>query len=322
LAHLLEQRPEPEQLQREGVAIGGLGPAAVAPSLQRVQRQLERNLTADKIGHLLEQRAPVSDLTRAGVLSQTGLPGVAPSLQGVQRHLERQLARSNLHHAMTNRPSLRELYERGIWREPQSPPSAKKQQQQRQRRNGTGAAAAAGSGHRGGSNSQASSPSYSQIWEEQQRREQLGQQAAQLQAAQMRAVYEYNQHQSNLMRMAEFQRLEQELQRQATIEQLRRLHQEQDAAAAAAAAAAAQHAALSSSSSSSSRSRLFSLTRLLLQVISSLSSAGVLSPRRKALLKDLTIQQDPRILQAAERFEYLGGRDSNALQQALITLSD
>lgn len=138
VAHLLEQRPELEELRRAAV-IGGPGDF-VAPSLQRVQRKLARSLTENKVAHLLEQRAPREELERAGVLPRTGVSGagaegvgVAPALQGVQRTLERQLTRSNLFHALTGRPQIDELYERGIWREAQTQQQQQQQQQAEKR---------------------------------------------------------------------------------------------------------------------------------------------------------------------------------------------
>jgi hypothetical protein len=120
VGHLLDQRPELDDLRAAGIATSN-----VAPRLQGVQRQLERNMTQNKLAHLLEQRIDASELQKAGVLHT----GVAPGIQGTQRTLQRNLAKANLKRALANRPELEELSERGIYRE--AP-----QQQQQQRRSG------------------------------------------------------------------------------------------------------------------------------------------------------------------------------------------
>jgi hypothetical protein len=112
------------------LAAAGISPHAnVAPRLQGIRAQLERNMTSNRLAHLLEQRADAADLAKAGVLQRLD---VAPTLQGVQRTLERNIAKANLFHALSSRPSLQRLAERGIYREVQSPSGRGYSQQQQQ----------------------------------------------------------------------------------------------------------------------------------------------------------------------------------------------
>jgi hypothetical protein len=76
-----------------------------------VQRQLQRNITSDRVSHLLERRAQPEELQRHGVLPDTQ---AAPLIQQVQRTLQHNLARANLYHALKRRPSLQEVRRRGL----------------------------------------------------------------------------------------------------------------------------------------------------------------------------------------------------------------
>jgi len=108
IGHLLEQRPQPEEL----IASGVVHSFPLASRLQGVQRQLQHNMTTDKVGHLLEKRSDIDDLQTQNILKDIR---VAPALQGPQRALERNLAKANLYHALKHRPSIEELQKLGIY---------------------------------------------------------------------------------------------------------------------------------------------------------------------------------------------------------------
>jgi len=108
VGHLLEARPEPEELVARNITQR----ESIAPGIAAARKKLEHSMTTDKVAHLLERREEIEDLTSRGVMQNQR---VAPALQGVQRRLSTQLARSNLFHALKYRPSIVELAERGIY---------------------------------------------------------------------------------------------------------------------------------------------------------------------------------------------------------------
>lgn len=108
VGHLLEGRPDPQDLIKQGIVQG----PRRASRIQQMSKQLERNMTTDKVAHLLENRADVGDLQAKDILKDTR---VAPSLQSSQRRLSQNLAKSNLYHALKYRPSVVELIEKGVY---------------------------------------------------------------------------------------------------------------------------------------------------------------------------------------------------------------
>lgn len=110
VGHLLEGRPEPEDLIKAGIA----QPMDRASRIQQMSRKLERSMTQDKIAHLLEKRSDIEALQNTAILKHTT---VAPSVQSAQLSLQKNLARSNLYHALKYRPSIVELQEKGYYPE-------------------------------------------------------------------------------------------------------------------------------------------------------------------------------------------------------------
>lgn len=108
VGHLLEGRPEPEDLVRAGISM----PIDRAGRIQNISRQLERSMTQDKVSHLLENRAEIEALQNKDILKDTR---VAPAIQNPQLQLQKNLARSNLYHALKYRPSIVDLQEKGLY---------------------------------------------------------------------------------------------------------------------------------------------------------------------------------------------------------------
>jgi hypothetical protein len=84
----------------------------ISSRLVGVQKQLQHNMTTDRVGHLLEQRSDIDNLQQNNILKNIR---VAPSLQGTQKNLELNLAKSNLYHALKHRPTRYELQNRGVY---------------------------------------------------------------------------------------------------------------------------------------------------------------------------------------------------------------
>lgn len=108
VAHLLESRPEPEDLVKAGIT----KPTNQASRIQQMAQQLERNMTSDSIGHQLENRPDIDELRTRAILSDQR---VAPALQNTQRTLQQNLAKANLYHALKYRPSVDQLVEKGLY---------------------------------------------------------------------------------------------------------------------------------------------------------------------------------------------------------------
>ncbi|GMF30760.1 unnamed protein product [Phytophthora lilii] len=107
---LLEARPDAEALEQRNVL-----PTAspnVAPTLQGVQKQLQRKMSADELAHRLEARPDVQELRDLAIVH--GGDGVAPSLQATQEKLQRQLNSDKVHQHLTKRPSIEELRTTGV----------------------------------------------------------------------------------------------------------------------------------------------------------------------------------------------------------------
>lgn len=112
VGHLLEGRPDKEDLVKAGIAQGDRR----ASRIQGISKQLERNMTTDKVGHLLENRPDPTQLQSKDILKSTA---VAPAIQQTQRRLSQNLAKSNLYHALKYRPSIIELIEKGVYPMPE-----------------------------------------------------------------------------------------------------------------------------------------------------------------------------------------------------------
>ncbi|RLN79060.1 hypothetical protein BBJ28_00013978 [Nothophytophthora sp. Chile5] len=106
--HLLESRPDAEDLEQRNVLTAHGG---VAPQLQGVQKQLQRKMSADELSHRLEARPDVQELRDLSIVR--GVDGVAPSLQATQEKLQRQLNSDKVNQHLTNRPSVEELRSHG-----------------------------------------------------------------------------------------------------------------------------------------------------------------------------------------------------------------
>ncbi|KAE9029861.1 hypothetical protein PR003_g3438 [Phytophthora rubi] len=107
---LLEARPDAEALEQRNVL-----PTAspnVAPTLQGVQKQLQRQMSADELAHRLESRPDVQELRDLAIVH--GGDGVAPSLQATQEKLQRQINSDKVHQQLTKRPSIEELRTTGV----------------------------------------------------------------------------------------------------------------------------------------------------------------------------------------------------------------
>ncbi|KAG7376487.1 hypothetical protein PHYPSEUDO_013303 [Phytophthora pseudosyringae] len=107
---LLETRPDAEALEQRNVL-----PTAspnVAPTLQGVQKQLQRKMGADELAHKLEGRPDVQELRDLSIVH--GGEGVAPSLQATQEKLQRQLNSDKVNQRLTKRPSIEELRTTGV----------------------------------------------------------------------------------------------------------------------------------------------------------------------------------------------------------------
>ncbi|RLN97311.1 hypothetical protein BBJ28_00020999 [Nothophytophthora sp. Chile5] len=107
--HLLESRPDAEDLEQRNVLTAHGG---VAPQLQGVQKQLQRKMSADELSHRLEARPDVQELRDLSIVR--GGDGVAPSLQATQEKLQRQLNSDKVNQHLTNRPSVEELRSHGV----------------------------------------------------------------------------------------------------------------------------------------------------------------------------------------------------------------
>ncbi len=69
LAHLLESRPDPQELQDSGVLRGtGSLSANVSDRLRECALALDRNIRRDSVLHLLDTRPPPDELMRLGIL--------------------------------------------------------------------------------------------------------------------------------------------------------------------------------------------------------------------------------------------------------------
>jgi len=108
VGHMLESRPEQEDLVRAGIA----KPLKQAGRIQQAAVRLERRMSADLVGHALEKRPEIGDLENRDILKDQR---TAPALQGKQKQLQTNLARSNLYHALKYRPSVDQLVEKGVY---------------------------------------------------------------------------------------------------------------------------------------------------------------------------------------------------------------
>jgi len=108
VGHLLEGRPDPDDLVRAGIS----QPMDRAHRIQQMSRKLERSMTQDKVSHLLERRSEIGELQNRDILKDMA---VAPGVQKAQQDLQKNLAKSNLYHALKYRPSIAELQEQGVY---------------------------------------------------------------------------------------------------------------------------------------------------------------------------------------------------------------
>lgn len=107
VGHLLEMRPEADDLMRSNV----LASTPLSHKIAASAKQLAHRMTVDRVGHLLEKRSEIDLLQHANVLKDVR---VAPSLQRTQRNLEKNLAKANLYHALKYRPSINDVMSKGI----------------------------------------------------------------------------------------------------------------------------------------------------------------------------------------------------------------
>lgn len=110
VSHLLEGRPEPEDLVKAGIA----KPMKQAGRIQGMAARLERRMSRDFVGHALEKRPEIMELQSRDILKDQR---TAPVLQSKQKELQQNLARSNLYHALKYRPSVDQLVEKGLYPE-------------------------------------------------------------------------------------------------------------------------------------------------------------------------------------------------------------
>ena len=285
VSHLLQTRPDHDQLVRAGILQGG----GASGRIQAMQRRLSQQMTADRISQLLGRRADYATLQQQGVI-QGSL--VAPRLQGVQQQLGRNITRSQLTHLLSRRPSIEELEEKHIYI-PVAIPGDEPGQWQRVdydpetgRPVGEHGGGSEGDGYgedgaEGGAGGEGVDVDEDEA-------------GAQYEAARREEARQY----AAAVAQSQQQQQQQQQQQRVTAEAV-----SASAAAAAAAAAAATSVSDLSRASYQRRSKNFHLTRLLLKIVAQMSEAGEISLPMKGVLKDLIVDQDPTILALAEHFD-------------------
>lgn len=83
----------------------------LAPSLQGVAKQLERQQMTDRVNRGLDDRPDEQSLIQSGIMKS---PAIAPSLQNTARQLEKQQNMDAVKQALGTRPTEERLEHAGI----------------------------------------------------------------------------------------------------------------------------------------------------------------------------------------------------------------
>lgn len=109
LENRIANRPSQEDISH--LNYSGNATQSISARIASAQKALHKNMTSDKLSHLLEARAAIDDLETTNIARDSR---IAASLQGTQDKLKKSLAKSNLYHALARRPSVVELIESGL----------------------------------------------------------------------------------------------------------------------------------------------------------------------------------------------------------------
>ena len=274
----------------------------VAPRLQGVTKALERQMVTDKVGHLLDQRSSVNDLSNQGVLQNQS---VAPRLQGVTRTLEKAINKDRVNHLIETRVPKEVLQNANILPTTSTAPSLQGIQRTLERQMVTDKV-----GH---------------LLEQRHTIDELTNQGVlqdQTIAPSIQGVQ--NQLKTNLAKSNLYHGLKHrpsihELQDKGIIQDNNNddditsdyvLLDDKDTT---------NDTAVNPSISFQRRSRNFHLTRILLKFVAILAQQGHINLKQKGEIKDLIVDQDPTILDIAS--EYDQNEDVNTFAQKLIDLT-
>ncbi|CCX07934.1 hypothetical protein FPQ18DRAFT_356892 [Pyronema domesticum] len=106
LQHALARRPDEKDLKDRNILHHG------APSIQKTQAELEKQMAQDALKRNLANRPTKEELLQKHILPENS--NVAPALQAAQRELEKQMREDALREKLAHRPKPEEVIEKGI----------------------------------------------------------------------------------------------------------------------------------------------------------------------------------------------------------------
>ena len=108
VGHLLDTRPSRKDLVNQGI-LTEADVSGVAPAIASAAKDLERQMNANKLNHLLESRPSLSDLKRYS--QEFWLRSIWKHLRGA-RKMQKEMTSDHLGNLLEHRPSRRSYTEK------------------------------------------------------------------------------------------------------------------------------------------------------------------------------------------------------------------